>query len=414
MPDPTTGALPILDGTNAVTAAQWNTHYLPLEDLSLVLIGTRADQTSTGYSPGYFNLQNLEIRNGYSGDPGTTRTYTANDGSTRAYATGSVCGIYIEKGDHITIKGSGIHGNNEGIFGAGQGDQRNLEELTLDSNYIYGNGTINNFSVHNTYLEGINTVYQFNKYGPLRAGANGSGMKDRGAGTVIRYNSIQGGGHLIDLVETSNYVATILTLPSYHTTYMYGNLFYNDAATGSVVPIHYGGDQGIPSNYRKGLLHFYNNTFVNVMDQSQVWRINLFQMDSGGESLDARDNILYFAPVTAGHAAPEIDLLTDVGVAYFGRNWVTRGWNTNRWPNPFTGHAAGTSNFINNVQNDPGFVNVAALDFHLSTLSPCIDQEDPLSSDEAPVLFQYADPASGKPRTINGAALDLGAREQGG
>src|SRR5205814_1151627 len=59
VPDPTTGELPILDGTNAVAAAQFASHYQPLEDYSLVLIGTRPDNNAnTGYSPGYLTLAN--------------------------------------------------------------------------------------------------------------------------------------------------------------------------------------------------------------------------------------------------------------------------------------------------------------------------------------------------------------------
>jgi fibronectin type 3 domain-containing protein len=409
MPDPTTGQLPIIDGTNAITAAQWNSHYMPLEDLSLVMIGTRASQNaaSGAWSPGYFNLQNLDIRNGYSGDPGTTLTYTASDGTVRPYSAGAVCGIYIEKGDHITIKGCTIHGNNEGMFGAGQGDQRNLENLTIDSNYIYGNGTINSSQTHNSYLEGINTIYQFNKYGPLRTGSLGGGLKDRSAGTIIRYNYVTGGGHLLDLVEAQNYAPVTLTLPSYRTTLVYGNIFYN-ANGAAVTPIHYGGDT-LPSPYfRKGVLDFYNNTFVN---QEDVWRTNVFDLQTGADSLDARDNIIWFQPGTKNNT---IELLTDVGTAYFGRNWITPGWTVSRGLlAPFSGRMAGAGNLINNAQNDPGFVSVAAQNFGLTTLSQCVDQEDTLTGDELPVLLQYADPMHAKSRTVNGNALDLGAFEQG-
>src|SRR5205823_2934335 len=137
-----------------------------LGPLSLVLIGPRANQLGgkSGWSPGYFNLQNLELRNGYSGDPGApANTYTASDGTTQTYTTG--CGIYIENGDHITIAGCNVHDNNEGIFGAGQGDGRNLEEVTIHGSYLHGNGTVTSYYDHNIYLEGINTIYEYNQFG---------------------------------------------------------------------------------------------------------------------------------------------------------------------------------------------------------------------------------------------------------
>jgi fibronectin type 3 domain-containing protein len=410
--DPVSGQLPIIDATNAVTAAQWASHYLPLADLSLVLIGTRAPQntTSIAWSPGYFSLQNLDIRNAYQGDPGTTLTYIASDGSTRSYS--APCGIYVEKGDHITIKGCTIHGNNEGIFGAGQGDQRNLESVTIDSNSIYGNGTINGSREHNTYIEGLNTVYQFNKYGLLRNGSLGGGLKDRGAGTIVRYNWLQGGGHLIDIVESQNYASVELTLASYEQAYVYGNIFYNGAG-GATTPIHYGGDGGVLSWYRKGILHFYGNSFINQMDQSQLFRINVFNLASAGESLDARNNIVAFLPATSGQPTPELDLLPTNGTAYFGRDWVSASWHLARPDQDFAGHATGTANFISNALNDPGFADAAADDFDLTSLSQCVDQVDVLSADEPTPVFQYADPASGRARPVNGSALDLGAFEQG-
>src|SRR6185503_20831142 len=96
---------------------------------------------------------------------------------------------------------------------------------------------------------GVNTVYQFNRYGPLRTGSVGGGLKDRGAGTVIRYNFVQGGGHLLDLVEAQNYAATTLTLASYRDTYVYGNVLYNGpAGQSATTPIHYGGDT-LPTPY---------------------------------------------------------------------------------------------------------------------------------------------------------------------
>lgn len=411
--DPVTGDLPIIDGTNAVAHAQWNRAYLPFGDTSLVLIATRSDQTSTGWSPGYLSISNLEIRNGYAGDTGTTPlTYTAYDGSTRAYAP-SASGIYIEKGDHIEVKGSVIHGNNQGIFAAGQSDQRNVEALTLDSNQFYNNGTIGSDRQHTTYIEGINTTYNGNRYGSLRKGASGSGLKDRGAGTVIRYNSVEGYGHLLDLVEAENYFKTVLTLSRYQRTDVYGNVFYNRTAS---TPIHYGGDGGVRPLYRKGVLRFYNNTFVNHMDRSDRWRINVFKLSSSGESLDARNNIIHSRPF-ATQTASELNLISTNGVAYFGRNWVSPGWNVSQPGVTYTGNIAGTGNLIGNDQNDPGFIDFGARDFRLSAATQCLDQAWAIQANAFEVLYQpgaFTGPTTVDERVVTGQAPDLGAYEYGG
>ncbi|MEI8360543.1 MAG: fibronectin type III domain-containing protein [bacterium] len=408
--DPTTGKLPIIDGSNAIENSQWNRSYMPLHDVALVLISYRPTQNDSGWSPGYFNFNNFEITNGYGGDPGFPTTYTDFNGLVRTYGHG--CGIYIEKGDHITFKNNIIHGNNDGIFGAGQGDQRNLEDIIFESNYIYGNGTVSSSQQHNSYVEGINVIYQYNKYGPLRALSVGGGLKDRGAGTIIRYNWFQGGGHLIDLVESQNYQASEVYLDSYNKTFVYGNIFYNQFPGGAATPIHYGGDGGVTPSYRKGILAFYHNTLVNIADQSQAWRVNVFDMSSAGESLDARNNIVNFIPVNT-QTVPDQDLLSNEGVAYFGKNWVNSTWTRNRSDGIFTGHIAGTANFINNPQRNAGFISTTtgSLNFNLLATSQNIDQGAAMPADFLPVQMSYSDPQLQALRVVNGSAMDLGAFE---
>jgi hypothetical protein len=411
--DPVTGQKPIIDGTNAVTATQWKSHYMPFEDLSLVLIGTRTSQHQHdgAWSPGYLELSGLEIANGYSGDPGTSRSYTAGDGTVRSYA--NAWGVYIEKGDHIALANCAVHHNNGGVFAAGQGDQRNLEAITLNSNHIYGNGTVNSFLEHNTYIEGIDTTYEGNDYGPVRPGSAGSGLKDRGAGTIIRYNVIQGGGHLVDLVETQNYSATVLTLASYHHTSIYGNVFYNTGPSGSVTPIHYGGDQYNSPAYRKGVLAFYNNTFINQMDQVQQWRIRLFAVEEGGGVVDARNNVIYVRPDTTS-TTPEFGLLGPAGIAYLGRNWISPTVVVARTDLPFTGNAAGIAQKITDPLNDPIFVNFSGNIFRPGTGSALIDAGDQIPMDWIEPTYQFAtlDGADRlESRILAGNAADLGAYE---
>jgi hypothetical protein len=409
MPDPTTGQLPILDGTNATTNSQWAIHYQPLEDTSLLLIGsTSAEQNnSAGWSPGYFTLANLEIRNTYSGN------YNGFDGVSHAYS--KPYGIYIEKGDHITIQGCSIHDNGGGIFGAGQGDNRNLENVTLDSNAIYANGVVGDYLEHNTYLEGIDTVYQYNTYGPLRSGSPGAAIKDRGAGTIIRYNFVEGGGHLLDVVEAQNYSGTTLTLGSFYQTYVYGNVLYNtdnQPNGAAATPIYYGNDT-LPSPYdRNGVLYFYNNTLVDQVNQGgNLYRLNLFDLAEASNAVDVRNNIIYNIPATSGGNTPEINLLSNWGVGYFGTNWITQGWNPARPDQTFSGYLAGAANVISNAQNNPGFVSLANQNFQLASGSQCLGLQGLLPGNVPAILYQYV--GSLQPGQALSSVTNLGAFQQG-
>jgi hypothetical protein len=62
-------------------------------------------------------------------------------------------------------------------------------------------------------------VYQFNHFGPLRANCPGNNLKDRSAGTVIRYNWIEGGNRQLDLVDAED-SAELRNHPSYSRTLM--------------------------------------------------------------------------------------------------------------------------------------------------------------------------------------------------
>ena len=419
MPDPTTGQLPIIDGTNATTSSQWTPDYFPLENTALVLVGPSEQEAEVSdfWSPGYFNLQNLQIQNGYEGaaaDQGTGAplTFTASDGSTQDYCP-STSGIYFEKGDHITIEGCTVTGNNMGIFGAGSGDARDLIDITLNHNYFYGNGTVGDETQHNTYLEGVNTTYEFNDYGPLRQGSGGDNLKDRGAGTVIEYNTFTGGGHLIDLDETENYATYELTLPQYSQTYVFGNILVDTDLTYNVV--NYGGDEGMAPFYRKGTLYFYDNTVYMQADQSQAYAINVFETTDAMESVDAVNNIFYITPQTPGDNPPILDLMDPWGVGFFENNWISPGSysSLSGWDSyyPESGIVAGLASTLTNDENDPGFASMdpSSPDFlMLNANAQVVGQSAVLPANCPPVLYEYSSTTSDMLRTSD---LDLGAYE---
>lgn len=358
MADPVSGVLPIIDSQGATTAAQFASHYTPLEGNAL-LIGTRPNNNTVGWNPGYLDISGLTIRGAYQGDSGGL-TYTNSQGQVVAYDP-SAAGIYLEKADDVSIRDSIITGNGNGIFGAAQGDDRELAQILLDGDYVHDNGNPGRDREHEIYMEGVDVTYQNNRIGPTHGG--GSALKDRSVGTVIRNNWIQGGGHLLDLVEAQNQLARALTMPGYSDTYVTGNVFYNPGTGGSVSPIHYGGDQGMTAFYRKGVLHFEGNTFLNRRDQAQSWSTTLFALSSPGESVDARRNILSMVADTANQPASELDLLPGFGAAYFGQNWVSPAWQVSKvGAGAFQGVIVGTSRFITTAGNFPASIDIAALD----------------------------------------------------
>jgi hypothetical protein len=409
VPDPATGALPVIDARDAVLATQFVNHYAPLHGSGAIVVGARPGY-APGYKPGYITIRNLDVRNCYSAN-----MFTDADGTRKSY--GKVgAGIYLERCDHVTIANCLIHDNGEGIFGAGQSDfDRVMTDITIDSNHIWGNGNIGSDREHNTYLEAVDTVYQFNRYGPLRAGALGAGLKDRSVGTVIRFNWIEGGQHQLQIPEAQNQADLAMTLPRYHRTVVEGNTLVAPPGNGAS-PIWFGGDQGLTPWYRKGVLYAVHNTIVARSDQSQVWKLMALEAASGGEAIDARNNIIAAIPATAGGTRPDFGLVGRDNRVSFGRNWVTPGWRMTTFGDyTFTGQANGTSNLIGGQDHTPGFVDVAAGDYRLTAGSACIDAADrlPGSLADFPVSSQFQHPLGGVGRPVQGLAPDLGSFEVG-
>ncbi|MBI3860436.1 MAG: fibronectin type III domain-containing protein [Planctomycetia bacterium] len=401
VPDPTTGALPILNGAGAVQAAQFQSHSSWLTGAGELIIGLSPGYVY-GYTPGYLKIENLVITGAYS-----QNTFTDYTGTVQNYNVGAA-GVYLEGGTDITLDNLTVYNNGEGIFGAGQaGLYRLLSNVTLESNYIYNNGEIGDALYHNSYLEGINTLYEYNHYGPTRTGALGAGIKDRGPGTVIKYNTIDGGAHQIDLPETENEQDLAMVLPEYNETYVFGNVIIS---TDGSSPIHYGGDQGLDEFERKGVLYLYDNTIVIESDQSSTYHMAVVDLVDGGQALDARNNIIAVFPATPGATPTQVGLIRSTNNAYFGTNWVSNGVTLTDNGLTLTGNVGGLSNLITGSGADPGFVDAAAGDFHLLASSAVLGLGGVLAGSTAayPVAEEYQAPQSGQTRS---SIADLGAFE---
>jgi hypothetical protein len=408
------GQLPIIDGTGATTSKEMVFPYVPTQDRGVIIVTPRRGQR-WGYKPGYLRIEGLQVQGGYRGAGTRPNTYTDFTGAVRSYSH-NAASIFVERGEHIVIRNCTITGSGNGLFvGSGDSEEVQSRDILVEGCHIHGNGLIGRDQEHNVYTEAIGTVFQYNRMGRLRTGSLGGNLKDRSAGTVIRYNWIEGGARLLDLVEPQASARLATKAPDFSRTFVYGNVLLAGPKD-AVHLIHYGGDCGVTRNYRRGTLYFYHNTVVVQADQKDRWRVVVFQVELNEATVDARNNILFCQPRTPGAPAPEWTLMSTSGTLKLGVNWISPKWLPSRSGVRFKGSVSGTGNLVVGRKNDPGFVNLAKLELHLASTSPCIDKGKPLPSEVTKAhrpTRQYRPHQAGEARKTNGPASDLGAFEFG-
>ena len=115
------------------------------------------------------------------------------------------------------------------------------KNMVVQGCYIYNNGQ-GGSGTHNSYCESMGITYQYNFYGPLATGAVGNNLKDRSSNMVIRYNWIDSGDRLLDLVDAED-SAIIRADPNYNKAFVYGNILLKNTYTGQTGKVvHYGYD----------------------------------------------------------------------------------------------------------------------------------------------------------------------------
>ena len=381
------GERPVIDGNGATTPTNlnyWN------EIRGTIKIGGANVPADT--MPKYITIENLEVRGAFQG-----YQFTSASGQIQTYAT-NAAPIYVEKAENLTVRNCIITDGGNGLF-IGSSDTEPSRNILVEGNYIYGNGNSGSAFEHNNYTAAIGITFQYNRFGPLRSGSVGVGLKDRSAGTVIRYNWIEGGNRNLDLVDGEDSIL-IRNDPTYHKTFVYGNVLIKQDG-GNNQSVHYGGDSGTTAEYRKGTLYFYNNTLVSTRTGNTV-ALRLSTID---ESCDARNNIFY---VTG--AGTTFALLAETGTLSLSNNWAKTGWR-NSFESPFTGVVTGGSTFVTGT--NPGFVDVANQNFRLVSNGQSVNAGTTLSPDVLPLndlTRQYVLHQMGEVRPVNGA-LDIGAYE---
>jgi len=396
-----TGQRPIIDGANAVAPKGLAYGLTVHEQRSLIVVKPLSTQAWEAY-PTYVQIDGLELRGAKS-----SNTFTDSTGTKQSYVDFGAC-IWVDRGQNITIADNVIHDCNQGIFtkSTTDGEFAVSKNIRIAGNYIYENGVSGQMSMHNTYTESLNIVYEFNHIGPLRSGALGNAIKDRSAGTVIRFNRIEDGAHAIDLVEADASGTYMKAQAAYRTTYVYGNQIIKSGDTGSC--IHYGGDLGTSAYFRKGTLYFFNNTVY-------LYGVNyaaMFQLSTTDERAEVWNNILAYDP---SNPYPRLRATSDGvdmtagGVLNLGKNWLPTNWMDSDPYHTVPGQLLGTANIISS----------ASIPVDLTTLVPLsgtsvIDAaQSQLSAVSAyPVSYQLNTSYVAQTRSVNGSAMDLGAVEK--
>lgn len=380
------GDLPVIDGNGAVTPLNLN---FPSEQRGVIKIGSANVPADT--MPRHIVIENLDIRSAHP-----NYQFTDDGGATQTYSS-AASSIYVEKGENITIRNNILQDSANGFFVASS-DSVVSRDILVEGNYIHGNGISGSAFQHNNYTAAINITFQYNRFGPLRAGANGNALKDRSAGLVVRFNWIESGNRQLDLVDGED-SSQIRNAPGYRKTYVYGNLLIEPDGAGNSQITHYGGDSGTVANYRKGTLYFYNNTVVST----RAGTTTLFRLSSNDENCDARNNIFYNTA-----AAANLAMIDDTGILSISHNWLKPGWRISHGTPTGTVNNDGTQV----LAGDPGFVNFAGQDFRLLSTSGSVNAGGPLHPDTAafPVNRHYLKHRQSEARAVSGV-IDIGAYE---
>jgi len=382
------GELPVIDGIDATTRVP-QTNYWG-ENRSIIKVGGANIPADT--TPQWIVIENLEVK---SGRP--PYYFTGRAGRT-AYSNNAAA-IWVEKCEHFKVKNCIMRDSGNGFF-VSSSDDLASRDILVEGCYLYGNSNTSRTTEHNSYCAALGILYQYNRYGPVRTGTGGTGLKDRSAGMVVRYNWIElsttAGNRELDLVNGEDSIL-IRTDPTYLVSHVYGNILV-EGMSGNRQIVHYGGDGGSNTTWRNGTLHFYNNTIVSTRTD----RNTLFRLSGVNCVCDFR-NCIY---ETATTALNEI-MASDAGLCttVMSHCWLNTGW--------VKGGGTLVDDGTSIVGDAPGFVDQAGQDYRLAWDSPCVNAGGPLNPAVLPdnnVIMQYVKHQWGELRPVDGA-IDIGAYE---
>jgi len=397
MPDPVTGARPIIDGSNATQmetlpgqaprSLQYhdNNGGRALYKLGVVMVGPQLFYDYNNGPAGYISIENLDIRDAVEGS-------TFVDGKTGFNVTYGAFGtcLFVEAAAHLVIKNNLLHNCGNGLFINSKNSAlvELSQDVLIEGNRIYNNsnapktGVTNGFSEHNSYTEARDIIFQYNYFGATRPGAGGDCLKDRSSGLVVRYNTFASNCTMaVNLEDSTGGNQLIYGDAAYSKTHIYGNLFdLTPGAYGNNL-IHYGGDSSQTAHYRQGTLFFYNNTMLLKGDATHgiYPEMLLFNMDMPNAVSDVKNNVFYTSPSTVGAPGKVQAMAIGKGVVNLSNNWVSPN-AAQYWLDHLSGALVTGWNTNIGSNNQPLFMNEAQHDYRPAIGSPLIDAGNDLSN----------------------------------
>ncbi|MBX3441783.1 MAG: right-handed parallel beta-helix repeat-containing protein [Planctomyces sp.] len=374
------GQLPIIDAEGAVTGPQ-----LDFWSGARGIIKIGGSNNPPDVMPAWIVIEGLELRGARPG-----RNFFGREGL--AEYSESASAIYVERGEHITIRSCRLHDCANGFFSA-----HDSAHVLVEGCDIFGNGVEGSAYQHNNYTQSAGITFQFNRFGPLRDGCGGSNLKDRSSGTIIRYNLIEGGNRQIDLVEAQE-GTEIRARDDYHVAFVYGNVLIERDGDGNNQIAHFGGDSGPEDDFRRGPLWFFHNTVLSRRNGTTT----LLRLSTAVQRAEVFNNL-----VLVDGPGTRLAILGETGSVRMHHNGMKPGWK--RSHDKFTGQVLAESN----IEVDLAVVrNFAAGDFRLSSGSAAQDRGLPHPPDVAdhPVKWQLGLPVQARKRPDDGRP-DLGAVE---
>ncbi|OAI57697.1 hypothetical protein AYO47_07730 [Planctomyces sp. SCGC AG-212-M04] len=374
------GQLPVIEANGAVTGTgldYWS------GQRGIIKIG--GSNNPPDVMPSHIIIEGLELRGARPG-----RTFFGRDG-VQEYSD-AASAIFIERGENITVRSCRMFDCANGFFTAAD-----TKEILVEGCHIEGNGLEGSGYQHNSYTEAAGITFQFNRFGPLRAGSGGTNLKDRSAGTTIRYNLIEGGNRQIDLVESQE-GDQIKTDPRYHQAFVYGNVLVERQNDGNPQIVHFGGDSGPEPDFRQGPICFYHNTVVSKRKD----KTTLLRLSTQNQNADVFNNVVY-VEAEGSHLA----ILDEDGTARLHHNWLKKGYKECH------GTLAGTLSDSDNLTGEaPGFRDEAKGDYRLVEASPARNAGItlPKALEGHPVKYELVPPFGFRKRPVD-EKPDLGAFE---
>jgi hypothetical protein len=283
------GALPVLDGDGASTRDGLVFPYDGHQARGLVVVGHRRG-APWKEQPRYLAIEGLELRGARP-----PHRFRDRHGTSTPWAD-HAAGIYVQRASDVVVRGCIVHDNANGLFVGGGGGDELTERVLIEANDVFDNGNPQTFFQHNVYNEAAGVTYRRNRFGAPKRGPRGvlgANVKERSAGVRIELNWIEDGAHLLDLVDAAEARDRTLSRADYRETFVVGNVLVRGPEPSASV-VHYGGDSGDPSLYRKGVLRFFHNTIVvENASHARYERTSIFELATDDEHLDARNNVVF-------------------------------------------------------------------------------------------------------------------------